>query len=94
MTYKKNNLRLNFNNFILIFITLFMLLNFKIKPTFAEERSVIKVGYPIIENFTDIKNGIYTGYAFDYLFEISKYTGWKFEFIQLPLNEALDKLQS
>lgn len=94
MICKKNRVQTKFSIFILISTIIFILLSIEIKLVNAEERTTIKVGYPIVEGFTDIKNGSYTGYAFDYLFEISKYTGWKLEFIEMPLSEALDKLKS
>lgn len=94
MIYKKNKVQSKFSNFILILTIIFILLNLKINLAYAKEKTIIKVGYPIVEGFTDIKNGVYTGYAFDYLFEISKYTGWQLEFIEMSLSEALDKLNS
>lgn len=59
----------------------------------AEEDQVIKVGYPIVSGFTEIEGGNYTGYAYEYLTEIAKYTGWEYEFIEMELNEMLNRLK-
>lgn len=94
MLYKRNKIKLNFINLILIVIITFTLLICNFTTAYTKERKIIKVGYPIVKGFTDIKNGSYTGYSFDYLFELSKYTGWELEFIEMSLSDALDKLDS
>ena len=60
----------------------------------AEENDVVKVGYPIVEGFTEINDGVYSGYVYEYLGEIAKYTGWQYEFVQMGLSDALDALQN
>ena len=82
------------NRLILLLGIILIFLNFHSKYVKAEENRVIKVGYPIVEGFTEVENGIYSGYAFEYLFEIAKYTGWQYEFIEMSLSDALSKLQS
>lgn len=59
----------------------------------AEENKVIKVGYPIVEGFTELEDGTYSGYAYEYLREIAKYTGWEYEFVEMDLNEAMYALK-
>lgn len=59
----------------------------------ATASNVIKVGYPSVAGFTEIEDGIYRGYAYDYLTEISKYTGWEYEFIEMSLNDMIYKLR-
>ncbi len=59
----------------------------------AEEDNVIKVGYPIVKGFTEIKNGVYSGYAYEYLSEIVKYTGWEYEFVEMSLADSLEALK-
>ena len=44
----------------------------------------IKVGFPIQTGLTEIDDdGSYTGYTVSYLEELSKYTDWKYEFVQV-----------
>ena len=71
-----------FNKIILIFGILFICFSIQTKSIKAEENNVIKVGCPIVEGFTEIKDGVYSGYAYEYLREIAKYTGW--EILCLP----------
>ena len=80
--------------FTLILFIILTCLKFDTTYVMAEENKVIKVGYPIVEGFTEFDNGTYSGYAFEYLCEISKYTGWQYEFIEMSLSDALYKLQS
>lgn len=63
------------------------------KSVSAEENKVVRVGFPIIRGFTEKKGGIYTGYVYDYLREISIYTGWEYEFVEKSLNELLNDLR-
>ena len=91
--YFHNNIQ-KLNKIILILFIIIISLNLIPISTKAEEKKVIKVGYPIVEGFTELENGIYSGYAFEYLQEISKYTGWKYEFIEMNITEALTKLKN
>ena len=59
----------------------------------AEKNDVVKVGYPIVEGFTEINDGVYSGYVYEYLGEIAKYTGWEYEFVEMSLNGALNALK-
>lgn len=81
------------NKLFFIVALISMITNLSIKIINAEESEVIKVGYPIVPGFTEIENGYYTGYAYDYLTEIAKYTGWEYEFIEMNLGEALEQLK-
>lgn len=59
------------------------------------EAKVVRVGY--LENYgvlTDAKNAEKRGYGYDYLAEIAKYTGWKYEFISCGWNDGLEKLRN
>lgn len=67
----------------------------------ADNKTVIKVGYPIQMGFTEIMDsGDYRGYTYDYLMEIQKYTNWKYEFVTTQgsedeqLNEMLTMLKN
>ena len=59
----------------------------------AEENKVIRVGFPTVSGFTEKKDGVYTGYAYEYLREIAIYTGWEYEFVEKSLGELLDDLK-
>lgn len=61
--------------------------------TFAEDNNVIKVGFPESYGFSTITDGgVYGGLIHDYLTEIAKYTGWKYEFISGSTSAIYDKL--
>ncbi|MFR4980219.1 MAG: diguanylate cyclase domain-containing protein [Clostridium neonatale] len=83
-----------FNKIILIFGILLICFSIQTKSIQAEENNVIKVGYPIVEGFTEIKDGVYSGYAYEYLREIAKYTGWEYEFVEMSLNDAMNELKN
>lgn len=91
--YFHNNIQ-KLNRLILILFIIMISLNIMPISVKAEENRVIKVGYPIVKGFTELEDGIYSGYAFEYLLEISKYTSWKYEFIEMSMSEALDKLKN
>lgn len=42
----------------------------------AGENHLVRIGFHPVEGFTDVEDGVYSDYAFDYLREIAKYTGW------------------
>lgn len=59
------------------------------------EETTIRVAFPIQEGLTELtKEGNYTGYTYDYLMEISQYTNWNYEFIQVvgDLNTQISTL--
>ena len=58
---------------------------------YAETNSdVIRVCYYPLENSSgEIEDHPYSGYYFDYLQEISQYTGWTYEFVDATYEEAL-----
>lgn len=60
-----------------------------------EQKTVIKVAFPEAEGFsmTD-SNGVRSGITYDFLTEISKYTGWKYEFIEGDREELLNKMMT
>ena len=64
------------------------------KTVSAEENKIIRVGFPNVSGFTEKKDGGYTGYAYEYLREISIYTGWKYEFVEKNIEELLEDLQN
>ena len=64
------------------------------KSVRAEESKIIRVGFPSVSGFTEKKDGGYTGYAYEYLREISIYTGWQYEFVEKNLEELLEDLRN
>lgn len=75
------------------FIFLFLICNvFQVK---ADDEKIIKVAVPIQKGLFELKeDGSYSGYTYDYLMEISRYTNWKYEFIRADgdLNNQLSAL--
>lgn len=74
---------------ILIFLT-----GFSPIESFARDgKKVIKVGFYPLNNYQECdENGNYSGYYVDYLQEISQYTGWEYEFIQMNYSACLKSL--
>lgn len=64
----------------LMFLTIFSPVN-----CYARDgKKVIRVGFYTMDNYQECdENGNYSGYFVDYLREISQYTGWEYEFIQM-----------
>lgn len=61
----------------------------------AKEIEKIKVGLPAVKGMSGYnEKGKPCGYIYDYLIEIQKYTGWKYEFIDGELNELKEKLKN
>ena len=81
------------NTVFLLLIMIIIGICIRPEPIKATESNVVKVGYPIVSGFTEIKDGEYTGYAYEYLLEIAKYTGWEYEFVEMDLGTMLDQLR-
>lgn len=48
----------------------------------AASAKTVRVAFPIQKGLSELdENGNYSGYTYEYLQEISQYTGWKFEFV-------------
>lgn len=63
--------------------------------TVSDNRDTIKIGYIDYENFINKESdGTYKGYGVDYLNEISKYTGWQYEYHYDTFENQLKKLKS
>ncbi len=59
-----------------------------------DEEKIIRVGYFEQCGFIEEKNGIYSGYAIDYLEKIAYYSGWKYEFVEAETEECLSMLEN
>ena len=77
-------------------LLLMIFLTFLIPTAFAAdqtEQKVIKVAFPIVEGYTMYaEDGEPCGLVVDYLNEITKYTGWKYEYI--PTDDILGDFQA
>ena len=83
---------------ILVLLIMSMLIN--IIPIKAASRTV-KVAYPIQSGLTEIdEDGLYSGYTYEYLKEISRFTNWNLEFVRLEgtvneqLSSAMEKVKT
>lgn len=73
----------------LMFLTIFSPVNCYAR----DSKKVIKVGFYTLANYQECdENGNYSGYFVDYLREISQYTGWEYEFIQMNYSACLKSL--
>lgn len=53
----------------------------------------VRVGYFAFSSFHDIdSNGIYSGYGYEYLQELARYTGWEYEYVFATWDECLEML--
>ena len=58
----------------------------------AEEHRVLRVAYPNADGYTMISSeGDFYGLVVDYLDEIAKYTGWKYEYIPTDSESMTDR---
>ena len=75
----------------LMFLTVFSPVN-----CYARDgKKVIRVGFYTLANYQECdENGNYSGYFVDYLREISQYTGWEYEFIQMNYSACLKSLMT
>ena len=60
----------------------------------AKNTDTIKVGFTGSSIFLYEEYGSYYGFAYEYLIEIAKYTGWKYEFVKASKNECIEGLVS
>lgn len=65
-------------------------------PAFADKREItLRVGYIELEGFiSKQEDGKYKGYGVEYLKEISKYTGWKYEYVFDTWANSLENLKN
>lgn len=89
VSYKKFNIFCH-----LLVLAMALLLTYGWKADVHAAERVIKVGYMDMGGFLENVDGIYTGYAVDYLEEIAKYTGWKYEYVNDTWENCLDKLET
>ena len=76
-------------NIFIVVILLVILISNVVSVYAAKEPSVrLKIPFPEAEGFTMTdENGNRSGLVVDYLYEIAKYTGWSYEFIDTEAND-------
>lgn len=75
---------------VLILAAAFIVLNTEIPIVQASEVPVLKVAFPELEGMSQTDQyGVRTGLMVDYLNEIAKYTGWKYEYISVNSDEMI-----
>lgn len=82
-----------FSTVLLACLFMVSILNF---PTFASDTEpdakIVRVGNVNIVSDGEDEDS-YNGYVYDYLLEISKYTGWKYEFVNASWEKSLEMLE-
>lgn len=78
---------------IFIFLISFISIAINTEAVQAEEHHVIRVGYTSDKGYIEKEGDLYTGYLYDYLREISIYTNWEYEFIEMDTSTALNALK-
>lgn len=64
-------------------------------PAYAEENEKVRVGFYREEGYHDVDAfGNHTGYDYEYLMEIAKYTGWEYEFVEGTWQECISMLEN
>ncbi|MGL5330707.1 MAG: transporter substrate-binding domain-containing diguanylate cyclase [Peptostreptococcaceae bacterium] len=93
MKYKNNKVKYIYTIILSISILLISFYTIAQQNKVSAKDKVIRVAYPIVEGFTELKDGVYSGYGYEYLREIAKFTGWKYEFVEVSLNESIQMLK-
>lgn len=90
----KTSPRRSFRGFTIWLALLCLFVFFCAPASFAREPDapassrVIRVGYPIQKGLTEIdETGNFVGYTPDYLRQVSQFTDWEYEFVQVEGNE-------
>ena len=56
-------------------------------------QETVRVGWFPHLGGSELKDSVYTGYYFDYLKEVAKYTGWKYEFVETKIPDCFTMLE-
>lgn len=66
-----------------------------IASVIAEEAKVVTVAFPYVKNLSETnQDGSRSGILYDWFVEISKYTDWKYKFIEGDASELLDRFNN
>lgn len=101
MTRRNRHVVQLFFRFTVLFTALLMTL-FLVCPQISygasrdtREKKVVRVGYYLYEGYQEVdKNGVYSGYGYDYLKEISQFADWKYEFVTASFPECIKMLEN
>lgn len=78
-----------------LFIIVTLIFSMLPSVTFAVDKpKTVKVGYIDYHGFIDRSGDGYTGYGVEYLDEISKYTGWKYEYVYGSWTDIMEKVKN
>lgn len=79
-------------NCVLLFLAVTCALFFPGKSMAEESNGTLRVAIPLMNDsgFVTFEDGEFKGYYIDYLDEISKYTGWDYEYIPIESYEELN----
>ncbi|MGE4215034.1 MAG: transporter substrate-binding domain-containing protein [Anaerotignaceae bacterium] len=67
---------------VVILISLYVAVSAFIPALAQDDKGVIRVGFFQMEGFNETdENGKHSGYGYEYLRELAKYTGWKYQFV-------------
>lgn len=95
--YKMRLLPRIFGTFMIVFIMFFLIcpqISYG-DSTNHREKKVVKVGYYLYEGYQEVdKNGVYSGYGYDYLKEISQFANWDYEFVVASFPECIRMLEN
>lgn len=70
------------------------LININTYSILAEQPEIIRVGFPEFPGLSEInEEGQYEGLVYEYLLEISKYTGWQYDIVEGTPSELLTQLE-
>ncbi|MDD3278706.1 MAG: transporter substrate-binding domain-containing protein [Lachnospiraceae bacterium] len=82
----------------LLCIAIMMLILLSVMPVFCygeSDTQTVRVAVVDYPNYIEMnKDGTVSGYAYDYLQDIRKYTGWRYEFQEMSFAEAVRALES
>ena len=98
--FNQNVMRLLFKTFgnLMILLTIFFLVCPQVSYGDSkdyQEKKTVKVGYYLYEGYQEVdKNGVYSGYGYDYLKEISQFAGWNYEFVVASFPECIKMLEN
>lgn len=84
--------KMNKKTYSIIYLILFIVSVMDVKPLYGSSQT-IKIGYlPYYGTILDLEDENKIGYGYDYFKEISKYTGWEYEYIPYTWEEGLERL--
>ncbi|MGN0711866.1 MAG: diguanylate cyclase [Anaerovoracaceae bacterium] len=63
--------------------------------TEKKEKKIVRVGYYICQGYQEFdENGVYSGYGYDYLKEISQFANWEYQFVMGSFSKCMELLEA